>query len=1186
MLMALCVFTAGAYADTTTWNFSNWDTGEITSTMTKDGLTVTANVTIDGSTKTVDGVTYTKRLKTGGTGNADSRSLNFAVTGPARITVIGCSANSDNNRVLNISYGSSYGQNSLGTMTMLGSNNGDMVAQTIEYTGESATTIFMGSANSGINLYAISWEPIETTEPTDKLPSIIFWASGNTTVPTDVEVNGVSPRTVWSLRVRDKNNQSQGVGALTGLISTQIANSTITGLTANSSVSGSGSDRITTDLRWSAGATGAANIIVRFAGNDQYEPCQATYLLTVTKKKVTLTFANATVEVPYGNAVSNPLTKNPSDAAVTFTSSNENIATVDAYGNVTVVNAGECVITASTAETSEYEAATASYTLSITPSGADYTLAFADAEQTVALNSTSTNFIDCSDPSLTFAFKIADELVASMNSENPITSDGCANVVTNYLGTTTITVYPTNLNGKPYHEATYTLNVTQGTFNFFFDPDHGTLNVGQNVAAHVNFPTILGKHITSITAVSSNESVATVPANLFMKPYITQQGLDENGNVKYDALNPVITAVGTGTATITVTFVSQAFGTLTATYEVTVNQAGTLNFWWDDNTPVYFYEKDFILMPEVAGSLSGNGTQAADAGYIYGIMPNGTIEYNNKRYRAGSDVTMTPQVPDFRIENQTGEALIFLMDGSSATDNHLLIYGKKAGTVKLIASDYQNPSLKIERIITIFPKSDIDAARQSQVDNMTLPYTWDFTKPINTDGLNPSYWYDDNRDTDTYDVTKPETKQTYNHYNLGMGTAMNYNYANPYSLSELQNNPLLAGRVTPGAGAGKDKYYTSCLIKDFVGQNDVMPEFAGIRVSISNSSSGSWRVKNNGRIKIMKEGHASNGCYLKLVGGPHILLLPVPSAKATSNMSGKTIKLFVKGYSDGREVWIERIDANNSVVETSSRQLLTEDGSVLSFDIPLNTTKYVKLWIDGGTVDLAWIAYSTEAKHTPAAAEGYATYSYPWDLDCEKTLEANESLNGIYTSESAQRTVVNLTQMKTVLAGEGMLLNGTANTDYYFIATGHNTNSYECSTLSAEGAEVSGNKLTGSGESTITLSGIGNEPYTSGSLDYILAAGGTHWNTGETLSGIGFYAASPGATVPPFSAYLTMTEKEINKDGASGALFFNFDGTDGIMEMQTVGNNADGEYYNLNGVRVARPSKGVYIHNGRKVVVK
>ena len=29
-----------------------------------------------------------------------------------------------------------------------------------------------------------------------------------------------------------------------------------------------------------------------------------------------------------------------------------------------------------------------------------------------------------------------------------------------------------------------------------------------------------------------------------------------------------------------------------------------------------------------------------------------------------------------------------------------------------------------------------------------------------------------------------------------------------------------------------------------------------------------------------------------------------------------------------------------------------------------------------------------------------------------------------------------------------------------------------------------------------------------------------------------------------------------------------------------------GSYYNLQGVRIERPTKGVYIHNGRKVVVK
>jgi len=56
-----------------TWNFSEWEAGDITETKTVDGLTVVATsakkVTIDSSNKTFEDVKYTQRLKLGGTGS-------------------------------------------------------------------------------------------------------------------------------------------------------------------------------------------------------------------------------------------------------------------------------------------------------------------------------------------------------------------------------------------------------------------------------------------------------------------------------------------------------------------------------------------------------------------------------------------------------------------------------------------------------------------------------------------------------------------------------------------------------------------------------------------------------------------------------------------------------------------------------------------------------------------------------------------------------------------------------------------------------------------------------------------------------------------------------------------------------------------------------------------------------------
>ncbi len=140
-----------------TWDFSTSDfngLGTITSTTTVKGLTIAASsdkaVTVATGAKTIDGHAFTHVLKTGGTGSAAARSLSFAVTGPCTIEVYLISANTTSERTLNI-YSGSYGGTLLTTMPAATT----AAKQTYTYSG-GATTIHMGSANSGINFYAIN----------------------------------------------------------------------------------------------------------------------------------------------------------------------------------------------------------------------------------------------------------------------------------------------------------------------------------------------------------------------------------------------------------------------------------------------------------------------------------------------------------------------------------------------------------------------------------------------------------------------------------------------------------------------------------------------------------------------------------------------------------------------------------------------------------------------------------------------------------------------------------------------------------------------------------------------------------------------------------------------------------------------------------------------------------------------
>lgn len=110
--------------------------------------------------------------------------------------------------------------------------------------------------------------------------------------------------------------------------------------------------------------------------------------------------------------------------------------------------------------------------------------------------------------------------------------------------------------------------------------------------------------------------------------------------------------------------------------------------------------------------------------------------------------------------------------------------------------------------------------------------------------------------------------------------------------------------------------------------------------------------------------------------------------------------------------------------------------------------------------------------------------------------------------------------------------------------------------------------------STITdnsLKASTGEGVTADGTQYILA------NVDGTL---GFYQATTGTTIAAGKAYL-----EVSAETAKAVKFFGIGTTTGISNVSTT--TADkGAYYNLQGMKVVRPAKGIFIHNGKKMVIK
>lgn len=90
--------------------------------------------------------------------------------------------------------------------------------------------------------------------------------------------------------------------------------------------------------------------------------------------------------------------------------------------------------------------------------------------------------------------------------------------------------------------------------------------------------------------------------------------------------------------------------------------------------------------------------------------------------------------------------------------------------------------------------------------------------------------------------------------------------------------------------------------------------------------------------------------------------------------------------------------------------------------------------------------------------------------------------------------------------------------------------------------------------------------------------GSTYFALRKIGDKVGFAVVNNGVKIPAGKAYLKVP-------AATTAKFFSLDGeATGINSVKTA--KADGAYYTLEGVKTTKPVKGLYIHNGKKIVVK
>lgn len=211
---------------------------------------------------------------------------------------------------------------------------------------------------------------------------------------------------------------------------------------------------------------GEVTITAKFAGNDDYLPAQASYVIKVIKKEkkdAGISFEDTMIMIDLANP--NTTVKdlgflNPNNLAVTYSSNKTDVAEVDAEGNVTLKKAGRVNIDVTFAGNDEYKAASASCTLIVNDYRTTPELSFDKEEYTANMREGNT----FSGATLYNELEVAPLSYTSSNEEvAEVAANGV--VILRSTGETTITVWFAGDKNFKAASASYKLKVVDEVVN-------------------------------------------------------------------------------------------------------------------------------------------------------------------------------------------------------------------------------------------------------------------------------------------------------------------------------------------------------------------------------------------------------------------------------------------------------------------------------------------------------------------------------------------------------------------------------------------------------------------------------------------------------------------------------------------------------------------------------------------------
>lgn len=455
------------------------------------------------------------------------------------------------------------------------------------------------------------------------------------------------------------------------------------------------------------------------------------------------------------------------------------------------------------------------------------------------------------------------------------------------------------------------------------------------------------------------------------------------------------------------------------------------------------------------------------------------------------------------------------------------------------------------------------------------PHTWDFNKFGDSDNTSSSISIIKNHTNSVIDSRNNADQPIYDAKNAFI-----------YSSIDGGKDYLCNAKSGYGFDQGNDIYIATSTTETYK-----LPEFEGIRVSTNNQNmSKRFAIR---WLEGEKNKDGSDKYLFRMNGNTHYMTLSkVPAGKLYMVINTPYIGI------NSPNATFESVSGEGYTLENDNTLLNTNGTKKVVIDV--TEAGDVSFCVKNFTCEKIAVAAHTKTFKTTFVKDNktYATDRLTYDVRYD-LLNAFTSHNvkAYYVTAISDNPGVNAADIigtqvdpaNAVKADQGILAvyQGAvdANTEVPIFKADVNTAALNV-TADGEGSTLKNMlKVIGNDETTFPAS-------EEGFYNYVLAPKGTK------TTGVGFYRYT-GSTFSPRAAYLPIPIEYVNTGSGSSSttskrtrlLLLDADEqvATAILDVKGDGiatRNNDGYYYNLNGMRVDQPKAGIYIRNGKKVVMK